>query len=96
MIDIFYLACPDRFEAFDGDVRGGGLTGGYDASIQKCADDCTARSDCNGFVHSEDQQSCKLVNEKQPTASKWQDFQFCSKIGKYFERYTQISVAILT
>ena len=65
----------------NGDVAGAGLTGGYDSSLRKCADDCNARMDCNGFVHSKINHLCKLVEQKAPTAPKYGDYQFCSKVG---------------
>ena len=63
----------------DGDVSGGGLTGGYDATLQKCKNDCDARKDCYSFSHSISKQECKLMAESKPTHGKWQDYQFCSK-----------------
>ena len=73
------MVCPTGYLAIDGDVAGGGLTGGYSASLEKCKDDCEARSDCNSFVHSTNANSCKLMEEAAPTHPKWKDGQFCKK-----------------
>ena len=32
----FYIACPENYLAVDGDVPGGGLTGGYQATLEEC------------------------------------------------------------
>ena len=84
-------ACPDGFTAFDGDIPGPGLKGYYNASVQKCSNDCndywnttfTGINDCNGFEHSANKSSCKLVTQPKPTNNtKYQDFQFCSRFGE--------------
>ena len=80
------LACPGGFTAIEGHIYGKGLTGYYNASAQRCSEDCnnylnvTIKDEmrdchgfchgCHGFVHSESGQSCKLVSQRQPNANK--------------------------
>ena len=71
----------------NGDVPGAGLTGEYDSSLQNCAEDCNARTNCNGFAHSKTNHSCKLVEQKQPTAPRHGDYQFCSKVHGNYLKY---------
>ena len=66
--------------AMDGDVEGGGLSGGYSASLEECKNDCGGRSDCNSFEHSTSANWCKLLGESAPTHPQHEDFQFCRKI----------------
>ena len=71
--------------AVDGDVPGGGLTGGYGASPEKCKNDCEARLDCNSLKYSPGEIWCVLMNERTPTSAKtYQDHQFCQRsiLGK--------------
>ena len=83
---ILHLVCPGNYTLMKGDVPGQGLTGGYESSLHKCADNCTARTDCNGFEYSKTSHECKLVQQNAPTAFMYQDYQFCSKVGgKYLE-----------
>ena len=72
--------CPTGYEAKDGDVAGGGLSGSYSASLEKCKADCDAKSECNSFVHSMSGNLCKLLAEAEPTQPKYQDGKFCKKI----------------
>ena len=59
---------------------GGGLTGGYDASLLECAEDCEARDDCGSFSHSATKDHCKLMAESFPAeTSNFEDYQFCRK-----------------
>ena len=71
--------CPVGYLAMDGDVAGGGLIGGYSASLETCKNDCDARVDCNSFTHSTSANSCKLLAESAPTSAKFEDYQFCTK-----------------
>ena len=74
--------CPPGFTEYEGDVPGGGLTGGYAANSDKCADDCMLRNDCNSFAHSVIKKTCKLLAEKIPSTAKYQDYRFCRRDGK--------------
>ena len=74
-----FPACPLWYLAMDGDVQGGGLTGGYSATLYQCKNDCGARRDCNSFAHSSSRNWCKLMAEKTPTHPQYKDVQFCSK-----------------
>jgi len=85
----YIFVCPDNYTATNGSVLGGGLTRGYDSSLQKCADDCNARMDCNGFEHSKTRHQCRLVEQKVPTAPMHEDFQFCSKVGGNYLEYLE-------
>ena len=78
--------CPTGYLPMDGDVSGGGLTGGYDATLQTCKKDCDARNVCHSFSHSISKEECKLMAESTPTQEKWQDYQFCSKGKQSFEK----------
>ena len=71
--------CPPGYLAMDGDVSGGGLTGGYSATLYKCKYDCDDRYDCNSFSHSISRNWCKLMAEKTPTHPQHMHEQFCSK-----------------
>ena len=85
----FYTACPESYLAVNGDVEGGGLTGGYTATLEECKKDCDARLDCNSLKYSPGSTSCVLMNEKTPTTSnKYQDHQFCKRLilGKRLRR----------
>ena len=66
--------------AVDGDVVGGGLTGGYTATLEECKKDCDARLDCNSLKYSPGSTLCVLMNERTPTSSKYQDHQFCKRL----------------
>ena len=79
--------CPTGYEASDGDVAGAGLTGGYSASLEECKNDCQGRDDCRSFVHSMSGNSCKLLEEAEPTDPKYQDGQFCKRTGNKFSKY---------
>ena len=74
----------------DGDVAGRGLTGGYDATLQTCKNDCEARNECHSFSHSISKGECKLMAESIPTHRKWQDYQFCSKGKQSLEKMQAI------
>ena len=83
-------ACPGGFTALDGDVPGSGLIGYYNASVEKCSGDCNdyqnitidGIKECSGFEHSESKDSCKLLAQLKPNATKYQDYQFCSHTGE--------------
>ena len=79
-INHVFSVCPTGYEANDGDVNHGGLTGGYSASLEKCKTDCDAKSECHSFVHSISGNQCKLLAEAEPTHPKDQDGQFCKMI----------------
>ena len=74
-----FLACPPSYLEMDGDVQGGGLTGGYASSLEQCKNDCDSQHDCNSFSHSMSKNWCKLMAEKTPTHTQYGDAQFCSK-----------------
>ena len=80
------LVCPPGYLAMSWDVEGGGLIGGYSASLDMCKNDCDDRSDCKAFEHSTTKQRCKLLGGTAPTTSTYQDYQFCKKIdaGKLY------------
>ena len=63
----------------EGDVSGGGLTGGYSATLVKCKNDCDSRHDCHAFEHSSSKDECKLLAESINQQEHWGDLQFCSK-----------------
>ena len=76
----FHIACPENYLAVDGDVPGGGLTGGYRATLEECKNDCESRLDCNSLKYSPGETLCVLMNERTPTsANKYQDHQFCQR-----------------
>ena len=85
---LLYIACPESYLAVDGDVVGGGLTGGYTATLEECKKDCDARLDCNSLKYSPGSTLCVLMNERTPTSSKYQDHQFCKRLilGKILRR----------
>ena len=85
---LLYIACPESYLAVDGDVVGGGLTGGYTATLEECKKDCDARLDCNSLKYSPGSTLCVLMNERTPTSSKYQDHQFCKRLilGKRLRR----------
>ena len=86
----FHIACPESYLAVDGDVLGGGLTGGYTATLEECKKDCDARLDCNSLKYSPTSTSCVLMNERTPTPgiNKFQDHQLCKRLilGKRLRR----------
>ena len=83
----YIMVCPDKFTAMNGHAPGRGLTGRYESSLPKCANDCNARMDCNGFEHSKTRHQCRLVEQKVPTAPMHEDFQFCRKVGGNYLEY---------
>ena len=67
----------------EGTVAGDGLLLAYEASLQKCKEDCNNNNNCNSFGYSQiASKQCKLMTEVAPTMpnySPYQDFQFCAR-----------------
>ena len=80
----FVSICPGEFSSREGYIPGLGLNGTYEASLDECSNDCIAINECSAFEHSDTQQNCTLLSQLTPTQSKYQDFEFCSLLGKYF------------
>ena len=82
MIEFFdVVACPQGYSAVDGDASSfGGLTGGYQASMDECKSDCDARTDCYSLLYSSQNTQCKLMKEKSPTSLPSSlVYQFCKR-----------------
>ena len=72
--------CPDGYVHKKGDISGASLQGDIKATLEECADKCTANSSCNSFEHKEN--VCNLNKESEPNGPVYQDFIFCKKEGK--------------
>ena len=57
--------------------------------IQECGQLCIDNPNCNSFEYSARQQNCYLNNAAEPNNKKYQDYEFCSKIGNdvHFKSY---------
>ena len=68
-----------------GDIPGMGLEHGYTrTNAFSCGKDCNDKSQCKSFLFSPSKNWCKLMREGDPTGKEpFEDYQFCSKIGKY-------------
>ena len=65
----------------NGDVPGGGLIH-YGASLGDCTQACNERKDCFAFEYSMTAaRGCKLLKESEPTGARYEDFEFCQKLG---------------
>ena len=85
-INHVFSVCPTGYEAKVGDVEGGGLVGGYSASLEKCKSDCDDSSNCFSFVHYMGGNHCKLLAEAELNYPKYKDGQFCKNLvkGKFY------------
>ena len=77
--------CPQGYVEMDGDVTGWGSSLGSQLSLtrEKCAEECDRFADCLSFEHSNTESSCNLNTIEEPSARKYKDYVFCSKISKW-------------
>ena len=85
MVLYWIVACPPGFTPKDGMVSRFGLTGSYEATLDKFATDCISNADCNSLEYNFKSNLCKLAREDLPTEPKVEgttshDYQFCAKI----------------
>ena len=80
------MSCPSGYAEIAGDIVGGGIKGGYHASLKKCESDCNEHIDCRSFKFSPSHNGgwCAMYKTSQPTGPKYQDFFLCAR-GNHLE-----------
>ena len=73
-----YLDCPLGFVTMEGDIWGKHL-GAPHVSLEECANQCRAMTNCRSFSHSKSKNQCKLMDKKTPTNEKYKHYMFCSR-----------------
>ena len=78
--------CPHGYAEMHGDIPGWGSSLGSKMYMtrDRCADECDKFPDCLSFEHSNTEFLCNLNTIEEPTARKYKDYVFCSKISKYW------------
>ena len=73
--------CPRGYKLKVGYAPGDGLKR-YSSSLEKCTQDCSAKTKCKAFQYSEKASStCKLLAVDKPINIPFKDFIFCKKEG---------------